>query len=120
MREIAGHPWISNECVNTKVQLRQPLLSSASISCATDFTTNRPVADSSAEFVFPFFLDASVGAEAHIIGTASISADAGPSVGSSGPKSALDAYIKGSSPGSVHGTINFNGWVGSFEVPVCP
>jgi hypothetical protein len=112
---LFGSTWPTTPSVGFVV-----ILGSAPITCATDFGTSLPVTDSPAEFVFPFFVDASVGAEAQIIGLDSIGGDAGPSVGSSGQKAALDAWIKSASPSSVSGTINYNGWVGSFVVPVCP
>jgi hypothetical protein len=113
--QLFGRTWTNAPSLGFVV-----VLSSAPIDCATSFTTNRPFADSPAEIVFPFFVDSSVGAEAQVIGDDSIGGDAGPSVGTSGPRPALDAYIKGSSASSVNGTINYDGWSGSFVVPVCP
>ena len=112
---LFGSTWTTSPSVAWVV-----VFSSAPITCSTDFTTDAPVADSPAGFVFPFFLDLSVGAEAQIIGLDFVGGDAGSSGGSSGQRSALDAWIKSTTGATVSGTIDYDAWVGSFTVPVCP
>jgi hypothetical protein len=119
-RKYGGETLFDDTWVTTPPVGFVVILSSAPITCATNFISKTPFTDSPAEIVFPFFVDASVNAEAKIIGIDTIGADSGSGVGSSGQKDALDAYIKASSASSVSGTINYNGWNGSFVVPVCP